>query len=242
MVVLILGATSDIAQAIAHQHAEKGDTLILTGRKLGKLKPIQSDLTIRYHPSIYIQSFDAVATSQHQSFYHDLPSSPDIVYCVFGYLHEQKEAEKNWPVAHQMLQVNYVGAASILHYVAQDFEQRQHGTIVGISSVAGDRGRGSNYYYGSAKAGFTTYLSGLRNRLAASHVHVLTVKPGYVRTAMTEGMSLPALLTAEPTQVARAILKAVRRKKHVLYVKRVWRWIMWVIRLIPEPIFKRLSL
>ncbi|MEO1416610.1 MAG: SDR family oxidoreductase [Bacteroidota bacterium] len=242
MIVLILGATSDIAQAIAHLHAAKGDHLILAGRKEELLKPIQSDLCIRYKATVDIQSFDARLIDQHQSFYHTLSPKPDLVYCVFGNLFDQKEAEQNWGVAVQMLEVNFLGATSILHHVAKDFEQRKRGTIVGISSVAGDRGRGSNYYYGSAKAGFTAYLSGLRNRLSQSDVHVLTVKPGYVRTAMTQGMELPAPLTAEPQAVAKAIFRAVEKKKNVLYVKGIWRWIMWVIRMIPESIFKRLSL
>ena len=114
--------------------------------------------------------------------------------------------------------------------------------IVGISSVAGDRGRGSNYIYGSAKAGFTAYLAGLRNRLAGEGVHVLTVKPGFVATAMTEGLDLPAPLTAQPEELGAAVLRAVAKKRNVIYTRPVWRLIMGVIRAIPEPIFKKLSL
>jgi short-subunit dehydrogenase len=108
--------------------------------------------------------------------------------------------------------------------------------------VAGDRGRASKLIYGSSKAGFSAYLSGLRNKLAASGVHVLSVKPGFVSTRMTAGMDLPALLTATPEQVAMAVYKAVIRRQNTLYVKWFWRWIMLIIRLIPEPLFKKLHL
>ncbi|MCL4128207.1 UNVERIFIED_CONTAM: hypothetical protein GTU68_062310 [Idotea baltica] len=121
-------------------------------------------------------------------------------------------------------------------------ENRKEGTIVGISSVAGERGRASNYLYGSAKAGFTSFLSGLRNRLAGKGVHVLTVKPGFVDTAMTEGLDLPGPLTAQPQQVARAVFKAVGKKKNTLYTLWMWRYVMLIIRNIPEAIFKKLSL
>ena len=126
--------------------------------------------------------------------------------------------------------------------IAADFEQRNEGTICGISSVAGERGRKSNYLYGSAKAGFSEYLSGLRNRLAKSNVHVVTVKPGFIDTKMTEGMPLPAPLTAQPEQVAKDIFKACMKKKNVIYTLWMWRWIMAIIRNIPEPIFKKLDL
>jgi short-subunit dehydrogenase len=141
-----------------------------------------------------------------------------------------------------MMHTNYVGAVSILNLVAHDYLQRRAGVIVGVSSVAGDRGRASKLLYGSSKAGFSAYLSGLRNKLAPSGVHVLSVKPGFVSTRMTAGMDLPPLLTATPEQVALAVYKAVIRRQNTLYVKWFWRWIMLVIRLIPEPLFKKLHL
>ena len=137
---------------------------------------------------------------------------------------------------------NYTGAVSILNIVANDFEARKFGTIVGISSVAGDRGRQSNYLYGSAKAGFTAYLSGLRNRLYKSGVHVLTVKPGFMKTRMIEGMRTPGPLTAEPAKVATVVYKATTKRKNEIYVLWMWRYIMLVIRLIPEIIFKKLNM
>ena len=121
-------------------------------------------------------------------------------------------------------------------------EQRGSGTIIGVSSVAGERGRASNYIYGSAKAGFTAFLSGLRNRLRKSGVTVITVKPGYVRTRMTEGLNLPAVLTADPDELARAIRNAHRKKRLVVYYRPIWRLIMFVIRCLPESVFTRMRL
>ena len=126
--------------------------------------------------------------------------------------------------------------------MANDFEQRRSGTIVGISSVAGDRGRASNYIYGSAKAGLSAYLSGLRNRLAKSNVHVLTVKPGFVRTKMTADLPLPGPVTAKPERVANDIFSAAHRQSNEIYTLSIWRPLMFVIRNIPETIFKRLNL
>ena len=138
--------------------------------------------------------------------------------------------------------VNYVGAVSILNIIAAKYVEAGKGVIVGISSVAGERGRQSNFFYGSAKAGFTAYLSGLRNRLFPKNVHVLTVKPGFVATKMTENMVTPKPVTATPDEVANAIYTAVEKKKNVIYVKWMWRWIMLIIRSIPESMFKKLKL
>jgi short-subunit dehydrogenase len=137
---------------------------------------------------------------------------------------------------------NYEGPALILGLLANRFLERGHGTIVGVSSVAGERGRASNYVYGSAKAGFTAFLSGLRNRLASRGIHVMTVKPGFVRTRMTRGMKLPGPLTASPEVVGQQILTAAAARKDVVYIFPVWRVIMAVIRAIPEAIFKRRNL
>ena len=140
------------------------------------------------------------------------------------------------------MRTNYVGPALLMGALAERFEQRGSGVLVGVSSVAGERGRASNYVYGSAKAGLTAFLSGLRNRLAHSGVHVVTVKPGFVRTRMTDGMDLPAWLTAKPQEVAKAVVQAIRRRRDVIYVYRLWRLLMLIIRAIPEPMFKRLRL
>ena len=140
------------------------------------------------------------------------------------------------------MRTNYVGPALLLGALAERFAQRGSGVLVGVGSVAGERGRAANYVYGSAKAGFTAFLSGLRNRLFAAGVHVVTVKPGFVRTRMTDGMDLPARLTAEPEEVAAAVVRAIRRRRDVVYVRRVWRPITLILRAVPESVFKRLAL
>jgi short-subunit dehydrogenase len=186
--------------------------------------------------------FDALDFNSHQVFYESLSEKPDIVICVFGLLGDQRVAESDWAASLQIIHSNYTGAVSILNIVANDFARRRKGTIVGISSVAGERGRQSNYLYGSAKAGFTAYLSGLRNRLFAHGVHVITVKPGFVKTKMIEGLKTPGPLTASPKSVAQKISKAIIQKKDTVYVLPIWALVMMVIRSIPEAIFKRLKL
>ena len=140
------------------------------------------------------------------------------------------------------MRTNFEGPASVMGELANRFEARGFGTLVGISSVAGVRGRASNYVYGSAKAGFTAFLSGLRNRLARKGVHVVTVLPGFVATKMTEGMDLPKLLTAKPQEVANTIWTAFHKKTDVIYVRPIWQFIITVVKNIPERIFKRMSL
>lgn len=240
--VLLLGALSDIGRALARHYAAHGWRVQLAARRAERLHPEAQDLRIRHQAEVQTFEFDARDTASHAAFYAALQPAPDLVICVFGVLGEQARAQQHWPEALEILETNYTGAVSILERAAEAMEQRGSGCIVGISSVAGDRGRASNYLYGSAKAGLTAYLSGLRNRLASKGVHVLTVKPGFVRTAMTEGLPLPPLLTAEPEAVAQAIARAVERRSHVIYVRWMWRWIMLIIRHLPEAVFKRLKL
>jgi short-subunit dehydrogenase len=140
------------------------------------------------------------------------------------------------------LHVNYTGAVSVLNIISRDYISRNRGFIAAISSVAGERGRATNYIYGSAKAGLTAYLSGLRNEAFSHHVHVATILPGFVYTRMTENMKLPPLLTATPELVADAVFHAVTKKKDVVYVKWFWKWIMFIIRSIPEFMFKKMKI
>ena len=167
---------------------------------------------------------------------------PEITICVFGYLGENEKARTEWNEAEKIIHTNYTGAVSILNVVSDFYITRKSGTIAGISSVAGERGRQSNYLYGSAKAGFTAYLSGLRNRLFREGVHVASVQPGFVYTRMTENLKLPPLLTAKPDDVAVAVYSAVSQSKNVIYVKWFWRWIMLIIKSIPEFMFKKMKL
>jgi decaprenylphospho-beta-D-erythro-pentofuranosid-2-ulose 2-reductase len=240
--VLILGASSDIAKSIAMEYAQKGYSLILAGRNLDEISKDANDINIRYNINAIPAFFDALDFNSHSSFFHSLNPKPVGVICALGYLGNQKDAELNFNESYRIIATNYSGCVSILNIAANYFENVKEGFIVGISSVAGDRGRGSNYFYGSAKAGFSEYLSGLRNRLHKSDIQVLTVKPGFVYTKMTKNLNLPKLLTAIPQRVASDIVKAQQTKKNVIYTPWFWRYIMIVIKLIPENIFKKLSL
>jgi decaprenylphospho-beta-D-erythro-pentofuranosid-2-ulose 2-reductase len=240
---LILGATSDMALALARKFGSEGYSITLAARNVEKLRATQSDIQIRQGVEVHIVRFDAIDLQSHPEFYAGLPVRPDVVICVFGLLGDQQRAEREWQRCEEILLSNYVGAVSILNIVANDMEEaRREGVIVGISSVAGERGRQSNYFYGSAKAGFTAYLSGLRNRLFKHGVHVLTVKPGFVNTRMIQNMKTPASLTAQPKEVADDIYEAVVKRTNVIYTKGIWRTVMYVIKTIPEPIFKKLKL
>jgi short-subunit dehydrogenase len=161
---------------------------------------------------------------------------------VIGLLGDQARAEADPDHAATIMRSNFEGPALILGLFAERFLSRGSGTIVGISSVAGDRGRASNYVYGSAKAGFSVFLSGLRNRTAKRGVHVLTVKPGFVRTRMTEGKNLPGPVTAQPDEVAQAIWRGVSEQKDQIYVRPIWAVIMFIIRSLPESFFKKTSI
>jgi decaprenylphospho-beta-D-erythro-pentofuranosid-2-ulose 2-reductase len=239
---LILGATSDMALALARKFGSHGYTITLAARNLDKLEATQTDIQIRQGVKVYSAPFNALDTKNHREFYLNLPVKPDVVLCVFGLLGDQLKAQTDWNACEEILFSNYIGAVSILNIVANDMERRKNGVIVGISSVAGERGRQSNYFYGSAKAGFTAYLSGLRNRLFKSGVHVLTVKPGFVKTKMIENIKTPAPLTALPAQVADDVYHAVIKRKNTIYTKSIWRLVMYIIKTIPEPLFKKLKL
>ena len=240
--VLILGATSDMAQAMAKKYAAEGWSLTLAARNMELLEPVAGDLRVRSSAEVQTIEFDAADFPRHKSFYESLETKPDVVICVFGYMGDQLLARTDFEEVRKTIDVNYTGAVSVLNIVAEDFEKRGSGAMVGISSVAGDRGRQSNYIYGSAKAGFTAYLAGLRNRLAKTGVHVMTVKPGFCRTKMTENLELPAALTAEPEQVANAVFNGVEKKYNTVYTLWMWRWIMLIIRHIPEFLFKKMGM
>ncbi len=240
--VLILGARSDMGMAIAHGFAADGCDVQLAAREVANLAPEQTDIELRHRTTVSLHEFDALATDQIAAFLDDLPRLPDIAVCVVGYMGDQAENETDLGAATQVMRSNYEGPALIMGGLAARFETRGAGVLVGVSSVAGLRGRASNYVYGSAKAGFSAFLSGLRNRLASKGVHVLTVLPGFVDTKMTEGMDLPARLLASPQEVAQAVVKATNKRRNVLYVKPIWQVVMTIIRLLPEPIFKKTSL
>jgi len=240
--VLIIGAKSDIAKELAKVYAKNGFDLILVGREIDELENFKKDLELRYQKQVVLKDFDIVDFKSHKAFFDNLEIKPAGVIVVAGYMTEQKVCQDNWEKSLQTINVNFTGAVGILNIFASYFEEQKSGFIIGVSSVAGDRGRKTNYIYGSSKAGFSAYLSGLRNRLYDSNVSVLTVKPGFVDTKMTAHLELPPKLTATPQDVAQDIFNAQQKGKDILYTKRVWQIIMLVIKHIPEFIFKRLSI
>jgi short-subunit dehydrogenase len=240
--VLILGARSDIGLAVAHRFAQAGHPILLAARNATALDSDQADIALRYSVTVTTHEFDVLATETHSAFVDTLPQLPEVAVCAVGLLGNQAESEKDVAAAVLVMRTNYEGPASIMGELANRFEERSSGTLVGISSVAGERGRASNYVYGSAKAGFTACLSGLRNRLARKGVHVVTVLPGFVATKMTTGMNLPARLTAKPQDIADRIFVAVAKGVDTTYANMSWRLLMMMINFIPESVFKRLSI
>lgn len=239
--VLVLGGSSDIGRATARAFARAGYDVGLAGRDVAALEPDAADLRARYDVEVSLHRFDVLDTAAFDGFVVGLPALPDVVISIVGLLGVQQDAESDLAHATAIMRSNYEGPALILGLFAKEFLARGSGTIVGVSSVAGDRGRASNYVYGSAKAGFSAFLSGLRARASSSGVHVVTVKPGFVRTKMTEGMKLIGPLTVEAPVVGDAILAAVENKTDVVYVSNKWRLVMLIIKTLPEAVFKKLK-
>jgi len=240
--ILIVGAKSDIAKAVAREYAHNGYDIYLAARESDELIEFAKDITVRTQRVVKLLELDIVDYDSHQAFYEQLDEKPLGVISAVGYLGDQELAQRDFNEAKKIIDTNYTGVVSLLNIVANDFETKRAGFIVAISSVAGDRGRKSNYIYGSAKAALTAYLSGLRNRLHDAQVQVLTVKPGFVATKMTADMDLPEKLTALPNEVAEDIFSAQQSGKSILYTKWIWRYIMMIIGLIPEWQFKKMSI
>jgi len=242
MNLLVLGANSDIAMAVAHVFAgQAGAAVCLASRDVQSLEKKARDIALRYQVKATALPFDALDFASHRAFYDGLDPKPDVVLLAFGTMPDQKAAERDFSLARHCLDVNFTGAMSILEIVAADFESKGRGCIIALSSPAGLRGRKTNYVYGAAKGALEVCLSGLRQRLFASGARVLTVLPGFVNTKMTEGMDLPQRLVAEPEEVAKDIYAAYVRNKDVVYSRWIWRWIMCIIRHVPERIFKRMN-
>lgn len=242
--VLLIGATSAIAQALTRLYAARGASLILWGRSAEKLEIIAADLRARYHSTVATEAFDFDVFAGHAPLLERTIAAHgalDIAIICHGSLGDQKACEQNFAVAAKELQTNALSALSFLTVLANDFESRGQGVIAAISSVAGDRGRQSNYVYGTSKAAIDTFLEGLRNRLYSKGVMVLTIKPGFVATPMTAHLKQGPLFVS-PERVARDIVSAIDRGRSTVYTPWFWRWIMLVIKLIPEVIFRRLKL
>lgn len=240
---LILGATSGIAVPLNRELAKRGNRLLLAARNKEQLDIVKNDLHARFNVEVETVLFNASDHNNHKAFIdkveEDFGILDGIVWAV-GVLGKQGQAEEDYKKAFTIIDANYLSAVAILEPIAAKFQKRKTGQIIAISSVAGDRGRAANYIYGSAKAGLSAYLQGLRQRLAKSGVHVMTVKPGVVDTKMIEGEETMPLI-AKPGKVALEIMNGIIRRREVLYTPGIWRFIMISLRHIPEFIFKRLS-
>jgi decaprenylphospho-beta-D-erythro-pentofuranosid-2-ulose 2-reductase len=242
--VLIIGATSAIAEATARLLAAKDAAFYLVARNPERLQSVADDLRVRSGHGVETATLDLTDYSAYAGIVEQAQAilgELDIVLIAHGTLPDQMVCEASAEETRRQIEVNALSVISLLTHLANHFVQQGHGTIAVISSVAGDRGRQSNYVYGSAKAAVTIFLQGLRNRLHRSGVHVMTVKPGFVDTPMTREFRKGALW-ASPEQIARGIVRGIERRKDVVYLPGFWRFVMRIIREIPEPIFKRLSL
>ena len=241
--MIILGSTSEVAQAFVEK-------ALIAGEKFPKIYLVTSsrETTERFAQHIdvkFLQPSEIIELDLTQEINYSVFENvdSDLLFCATGYLglgtedglYDDRNTEK-------IIDINYAKLVPVINYFAKKMESKRSGNIIALSSVAGDRGRQSNFIYGSAKAAFTAYLSGLRNYLFSKKVHVMTVKPGFMETKMTEGLPLNPKLTATPKQAAECIYKAYKKQKNIVYVLPIWRLIMLIIIHIPEFIFKKLKL
>lgn len=245
--VIIFGATSGIAEQAARQLVSDGASVHCVARNAEKLEALLADLRVRAHSSQAISGslHDLDDTSLHAQIWQEAKSSLhgcDGVLFAQGVLPNQAECEQSPEKTLASIHTNALAIIHLLTMVANDFAEQKRGAIAVISSVAGDRGRQSNYVYGAAKGLLSVFLQGLRNRLFKHNVSVTTIKPGFTRTRMTEGMNREGFLWADADEVGKGIVHAMRQGKDEVYLKPIWRIIMGVIKAIPETIFKRLSL
>lgn len=241
--MLIIGATSAIAEQVARLMCNQVDMFYLLGRDENKTRAVAEDLSVR-GANVQYKTADFSAVSDHAQLIEAAISylgNIDIVLIAYGTLPNQLQCEKDSNYALNEIHTNFVSVVSLLTSLVTHMETQGRGKIAVISSVAGERGRQSNYVYGSAKAGLSVYLQGLRNRLVNKNIHVLTIKPGFVDTPMTREFR-KGLLWVGPDKVAQDIVKALDKCKDVLYTPWYWQWIMLIIKLIPERIFKKMKL
>jgi short-subunit dehydrogenase len=242
--ILVLGATSGIAEATCRIWASQGASLFLVGRNAEKLATVAADLRTRGASYVDTAVADLDDTDKHPALLaHAINSltGMDIAYLAHGVLGNQLNAEQDFNTAAHILHTNFMAPVSLLTWLANFCVQRRAGTLAVISSVAGDRGRKSNYVYGASKAGLSAFLGGLRNRVDREGVTVLTIKPGPVKTAMTSGMKGSEKF-ADVNKVAQSIVSAIDNRKDNVYVPFQWQPIMFVVRNIPERVFKKLNL
>lgn len=242
--ILILGATSAIAKHTTRLFAADENSLYLVARNKDKLSSMKQDMLVRGAKDVHYESIDLADDTQHEELIKratETMGSIDTVFITYGTLAEHKNSIENYANTLKELQINCLSVISLLTILANQFEEQKSGSIAVISSPSGDRGRQSNYIYGTAKGALTIFLQGLRNRLSKSNVHVLTIKPGFVDTPMTKDFK-KGFLWVNPDVISKGIYNAIRKKREVVYLPFFWRYIMIIIKSIPEKIFKYLSL
>ena len=239
--MIVLGANSDVSREFVELILQREEikTVYLFSSNTEQTKIFKKHLTVKYSVNVEVIELDLMNRKNIEFTSLDY----DLVFCASGYLGKEREniivdEEDN----DRILKINYSELVLVLNALAEDLVKKGRGTLIVLSSVAGERGRKSNFMYGSAKAGLTSYLSGLRNYLFSHHIRVLTVKPGFMKTKMTRDLDLPKALTISPQKAARLIYKGFKKKKNTIYIAPIWRLIMFVIRNIPEFIFKKMSL
>ncbi|MEX3854209.1 SDR family oxidoreductase [Paraburkholderia sp. BR10923] len=243
--IVIVGATSAIAMACARQWVKEGARFFLVARNAERLQQVADDLKARGAQTVLCQQMDIDQLGEHAAMLQRCAvelGALDIVLVAPGTLPDQQVCQHNADVAVREFNTNAVSVIALLTRVANVIEAQRRGTIAVISSVAGDRGRQSNYLYGSAKAALSAFCEGLRVRLFKVGAHVVTIKPGFVATPMTAGLPLPGPLVATPDKVAGDIVRAVEKGRDVVYTPWFWSAIMLIIRSVPGRVFKRLSL
>lgn len=241
--MIVLGTNSEVAQAFVEKVLVEGkrySTLFLLTSNRETTEKFAKHIDVKYFQPSEVIEVDLTKEIDYHKLDH---VKSDLLFCASGYLGQNSEEGLYDNVnTDRIIDINYAKLVPLMNFFAHKFQSQRTGTIIGLSSVAGERGRQSNFIYGSAKAGFTAYLSGLRNFLFDKKVHVLTVKPGFMATKMTEGLPLNPKLTATPQQAANCIYKAYKQKKNVAYVLPIWALIMMIIRNVPEFIFKKLKM
>lgn len=242
--VLVLGATSAIAEAVLRLLAEQHASFVLVARSEAKLIAVRDDLLTRGASGAVAIVADLSETESHPAMLAEAVSilgGLDVALLAHGILGDQPRAERDYGEAEKILRTNFLCAVSLVGWLANYFEGEKRGTIAVISSVAGDRGRKSNYLYGASKGGLNVFLDGVRNRVDRAGVNVITIRPGFVATPMTAHLEQGALF-AQPARVAREIVSAIERRKDIVYVPSYWRWIMLAVRLVPGRVFKKMNL
>ena len=242
--IIVAGATSAIAEATCRLFAKQGDRLYLVGRRESALKNISDDLKVRGADRVDYQILDLSQSDDHEQLLENANlamDGVDMLFVAYGTLPDQQLCEESFELALQELNINCISVLSLVSQVANLFQKQKKGHIVVITSVAGDRGRKSNYLYGTAKGAVAIFLQGLRNRLYNSGVYVLTVKPGFVDTPMTTEFP-KGILWSSPKRIASGIMISINKKRDIVYLPAYWRYVMLIIKMIPESFFKRRSL